>query len=57
MEPVGAVHHHRLLLGELAHPLADALRVAPGHTVGDVLLARDEMLWPGVDYLQRLSFR
>jgi hypothetical protein len=49
MEPVGAVHHHRLLLGQLAHPLADALGVAPGDTLGDVLLARDEVLRPRVE--------
>src|SRR5512144_2176074 len=39
VKAVGAVHHHRLLLGKLAHPFADALGVAPGDAFGDVLLA------------------
>src|SRR4029077_10799774 len=57
VKAIGAVHYHRFLLGEFAHPLADAFGVTPGDTFGDVQLARDEVLRARVDELQRLAFR
>src|SRR4051812_26784342 len=52
VEAVRAVHHDRLLPGQLAHPFADTLRVAPGHPLCDIPLPRDKVLRARIDELQ-----
>src|SRR4029434_7378703 len=55
VEPIAAVHDHRLHLREVGHPFLYPLRVAPGRADGDLLDARDGVLRAAVDELQRLA--
>src|SRR5437868_13386376 len=55
MKSVDAEHDDRIGLRQLAHPLLQALRVAPRGAVDDVLSARNVMPWTCVDESDRRS--